>query len=414
MRRKAIVSGLAVLALAVLMFSPAWGQFPGGRKGGFGGGGMPFGGGGQFGGGGGRSPFGGGGSDPNRIFDMLARGRPYFLVTETQRLRDPLTQYLRERGITNGQVTRELFAQYNEQQMKALSGGTARPGGFSTPGGFMVPGGFQAPGNLMAIPSASGPGGDRDRDRDRRGSGSYSSMTRWADDEFNRRDANGDDVLNTDEMPDAIKNDLVRWDANHDNLIDRDEHRGYFVARLQNGDGRGGLANPVTIIIQEEFDSRPTVLRAGKLPKELKWFEQLDTDGDGQVAMFEWRKAGKSMDDYATLDRNEDGFITPEEALRTTMAYNQARDDNGEGNRDRDRDRRPGNSLMGRNGDNGGGPFAGPGGGFGGGFGGGNNQFNSEEFRAKMQDMRSKFGGGKGGPFGGGFQFGGKKGKKGG
>jgi hypothetical protein len=127
MRRSAILSSLSVFALVVLVFTPAHGQFPGGgRKGGFGGGGMPFGGGGGGspfgggGGGGGGSPFGSGNSDPNRIFDMLARGRPYFLVTETQRLREPLTQYLKERGVSNGQVTRELFSQFNEQQMKAI------------------------------------------------------------------------------------------------------------------------------------------------------------------------------------------------------------------------------------------------------------------------------------------------------
>jgi uncharacterized membrane protein YgcG len=403
MRRSAILSSLSVFALVVLVFTPAHGQFPGGgRKGGFGGGGMPFGGGGGGSFGGGGSPFSGGNSDPNRIFDMLARGRPYFLVTETQRLREPLTQYLKERGVSNGQVTRELFSQFNEQQMKAMSGGSGpRPGGFSPPTGFSVPGasgapgGFSPPGGTMTF----APGGMSgfDPGRERRG-GQFDSMSRWADDEFNRRDSNGDGVLNSDEMPDAIKNDLIRYDTTHDQLIDREEYRGYFLARLQNGDGRGGMGNPVTIILEEEFDRRPTVLRAGKLPKELKWFEEMDTDGDGQVAMYEWRKGGKSMDSYASYDRNEDGFITPEEALRMTTARNSAGDDDGDGER-----RSFGNGFGRGNGENrggfGGGQFGN--GQFGGGGGG-------EDFRAKM------FGGGKtGSPFGG-NPFGGKKGKKGG
>ena len=143
-------------------------------------------------------------------------------------------------------------------------------------------------------------------------------MNQWADAEFNRRDGNGDGFLNTDEMPEALKNDLARWDINHDQLIDRNEFRAYFLARFAQGDAR--QANPVTIILEEEFDKRPTVLRAGKLPKELKWFSDLDIDKDGQIALWEWRQAGKSIEEFQSYDRNDDGFITPEEALRVMNA----------------------------------------------------------------------------------------------
>ena len=40
----------------------------------------------------------------------------------------------------------------------------------------------------------------------------YEMMNRMADDEFRRRDINGDGFLNLDEMPDGIKNELARWD----------------------------------------------------------------------------------------------------------------------------------------------------------------------------------------------------------
>ncbi len=45
------------------------------------------------------------------------------------------------------------------------------------------------------------------------------------------------------------------------------------------------------------------------------WFKNLDTDGDGQVALYEWRQAGKPLDEFAEFDRNDDGFITPEEIV---------------------------------------------------------------------------------------------------
>src|SRR5207248_2395219 len=61
---------------------------------------------------------------------------------------------------------------------------------------------------------------------------------------------------------------------------------------------------------------RPVVFRAGKLPKDLPgWFEQLDTDQDGQVGLYEWVQAGHSPADFKALDRNDDGFLTAEELL---------------------------------------------------------------------------------------------------
>ena len=52
-------------------------------------------------------------------------------------------------------------------------------------------------------------------------------------------------------------------------------------------------------------------------PKILpKWFKELDTDGDGQVALYEWRRAGKKLDEFSEYDLNDDGFITAEEVLQ--------------------------------------------------------------------------------------------------
>ena len=45
------------------------------------------------------------------------------------------------------------------------------------------------------------------------------------------------------------------------------------------------------------------------------WFELTDMNRDGQVALWEWRKAGKSMKQFSLWDRNGDGFITIEEIL---------------------------------------------------------------------------------------------------
>jgi hypothetical protein len=65
-------------------------------------------------------------------------------------------------------------------------------------------------------------------------------------------------------------------------------------------------------------EARPVVYRAGKLPKEIpSWFQQFDTDRDGQIGLYEWRQAGQSLDDFRRMDRNDDGFLTIAEVLRS-------------------------------------------------------------------------------------------------
>ncbi|GEM_PF-4877056 len=71
--------------------------------------------------------------DSVKMFDFLAKGRTYFLATETKSLREPLEEFLKERGITNGQVTRELYTQFTDQMKTKMPGGTATGQGM---GGF--------------------------------------------------------------------------------------------------------------------------------------------------------------------------------------------------------------------------------------------------------------------------------------
>src|SRR5262249_15447941 len=45
------------------------------------------------------------------------------------------------------------------------------------------------------------------------------------------------------------------------------------------------------------------------------WFAKLDTDKDGQIGLYEWLAAKKPIDEFKDMDRNGDGFLTPEEVL---------------------------------------------------------------------------------------------------
>jgi hypothetical protein len=145
-------------------------------------------------------------------------------------------------------------------------------------------------------------------------------INQLADADFRRRDINGDGKLNQDEMPVPLRFALAKWDKNGDGLIDMYEYRDYYSARLAGGGGDdSGTRGIASIIIEEEeLDRKPVVFRAGgTMPAGLPpWFKDLDTDGDGQVALYEWRRAGKNLDEFKNWDLNDDGLITPEEAIK--------------------------------------------------------------------------------------------------
>jgi lysophospholipase L1-like esterase/Ca2+-binding EF-hand superfamily protein len=116
---------------------------------------------------------------------------------------------------------------------------------------------------------------------------------------FRRLDRNGDGVLDAEEMPTALRATLNRWDGDEDGAIDSRELLAYFRARVALFRADTAAAAPAA--------NPPS---AGRLPT---WLSELDTDGDGQVALYEWRAAGRSLEEFQRLDLNGDGFLTPRE-----------------------------------------------------------------------------------------------------
>jgi hypothetical protein len=87
---------------------------------------------------------------------------------------------------------------------------------------------------------------------------------------------------------------------------------------------------------KETEEQKPVAMRYGHLPKDLpEWFDKYDIDKDGQIALWEWRKAGEDIAKFQEMDLNGDGLITADELLRfTILKSEQARIDainNGDG-----------------------------------------------------------------------------------
>ncbi len=304
--RKISVYALLITGAALLVLLPnvTTGQGKGKGKGGFGGGGFN-------GGGGGGGPNGGinPSLDPEVVFNYFAKGKSYITVADTEgssRLNYPLKIYAQEHGLANAQISLQQFRDFFAYQNSKSGMGQGRmpgPGG----GGFKMKMGG---GNDQAIPIAGDP----------------AALYPFADAEFKKRDANGDGKLNSEEMSPTLRANLDKWDKNGDGLIDMNEYRAYYVAKMQGSpdasvQGNRGIA--AIIIDEEDLDRKPVVFRVGgKQPPGLPdWFNRLDTDKDGQVALYEWRVAGKSMDDFKTWDLNDDGFITAEEASKVQIQY---------------------------------------------------------------------------------------------
>jgi hypothetical protein len=127
-----------------------------------------------------------------------------------------------------------------------------------------------------------------------------------ADRVFRVLDRDGSGLLEPAEWTDGLRA-ARRADADGNRRIDLAEYRAYF-------DGR--VAEAV------EATARPGGAAArpgqsadgpGRLPE---WFTRLDTDEDGQVGLYEWRAAGKPIDEFMAMDLDGDGLLTPDEYLR--------------------------------------------------------------------------------------------------
>jgi Ca2+-binding EF-hand superfamily protein len=262
---------------------------------------------------GGRGGRGGMFGDPSAFWDQIAQGKDSVKVNEVQfppqmqffaeRIRQGWSDFLQKKGITNGIMTKELYLEQSEERRRAWGGG-----GMGGKGKGWQKGGDK---------SASPPSPETPRDPKEEDAKIEEEGRRF----FTMLDRNKDNVIDKEEARfSPTLRDFDRYDLNKDGKISVDEYvEAYRDEQAQRG--RGSRAQSGDVILPAAAppveEKRPTVYRAGKLPKELPpWFAQLDKDNDGQVGLYEWKAAGKTTIEFLAMDANGDGFLTVEEVLR--------------------------------------------------------------------------------------------------
>jgi len=168
---------------------------------------------------------------------------------------------------------------------------------------------------------------DRELDRGRRRAAeSVPEYDAEADRVFRALDRDADGILAPEEMTTAVRRGGLAADPDANGRVDRDEYRAFFrrlveanneaaVARAARGGRDGNERRDQADVRTGDADTEVTPLP--------EWFAAADADGDGQISLPEWLRAGGDIDYFFEMDLDEDGLL-PEDEYRRWAVMNQA------------------------------------------------------------------------------------------
>ena len=160
---------------------------------------------------------------------------------------------------------------------------------------------------------------------------------------FRKLDRNENGIIDSDEMSDSLAGQRREWDQNRDGVIAPEEYVAYYRAhlgsvyqRVASGEIQIKLpkelasqypVTPTTSISPSE-SRRPTEQKPVAPSAEVpRWFAEYDLDGDGQVALFEWKKVGQPIAEFLAMDSNDDGFLEATELTQYLAANSDSKSD---------------------------------------------------------------------------------------
>ncbi len=129
---------------------------------------------------------------------------------------------------------------------------------------------------------------------------------------FRVLDRNGDGVLELEELTTKLREVRVRVDIDGNGRIDKDEYRTHYQTQV--------IAGAEAMAARDSRDKKSDPKSAASTTTND--FQQIltvaDTDKDGQIALHEWRKAGRPIEVFMKMDLDEDGLMTRIEFARYT------------------------------------------------------------------------------------------------